>query len=53
MEQADTEKMGYWERFLQTGSVADYLSYTASSLGEHAPEQKDAKDCAEDRKDAG
>lgn len=37
MERRDTEKVGCWERFLQTGSVADYLSYTAST---REPEQE-------------
>lgn len=31
MERRDTETEGCWERFLQTGSIADYLSYTASA----------------------
>ncbi len=37
MERRDTENVGCWERFLQTGSVADYLSYTASA---REPEQE-------------
>ncbi|MBP3568784.1 MAG: hypothetical protein J6K04_06415 [Lachnospiraceae bacterium] len=25
----------YWQRFAKTGSIADYLNYTAHSRGEH------------------
>lgn len=40
MEQKDTERTDYWERFTKTGSIADYLSYTAGSL-EHGTPRED------------
>ena len=52
MEKEDTKRQGYWERFLQTGSVADYLNYTAGSENEHQPEREDVCDRAkENRRD--
>lgn len=29
MEQRDTKQEEHWQRFMQTGCIADYLSYTA------------------------
>lgn len=40
MEQKDTEKEECWQRFLETGSVADYLNYSASSFEEQVPERE-------------
>ena len=28
----------YWQRFSKTGSIADYLNYTAHSRGERRPD---------------
>jgi len=28
----------YWQRFAKTGSIADYLNYTAHSRGERRPD---------------
>ena len=30
----------YWQRFAKTGSIADYLNYTAYSRGEGRPENR-------------
>ena len=30
----------YWQRFAKTGSIADYLNYTAHSRGESRPEDR-------------
>lgn len=29
----------YWQRFAKTGSIADYLNYTAHSRGEHRQDE--------------
>lgn len=40
MEQKDTDKEECWQRFIRTGSVADYLNYSASSFEEQVPERE-------------
>lgn len=30
----------YWQRFAKTGSISDYLNYTAHSRGEHRREDR-------------
>lgn len=51
MERRDTETVGCWERFLQTGSIADYLSYTASAK-EPEQERESYENRSGDREDA-
>lgn len=34
MEQKDTKQEEHWQRFMKTGCIADYLSYTAGRAGE-------------------
>ena len=50
MEKEDTKRQGYWERFLQTGSVADYLNYTAGSKKEYVPERERVNDREEENR---
>ena len=50
MEKEDTKRQGYWERFLQTGSVTDYLNYTAGSAKEPVQERERVSDREEENR---
>ncbi len=37
---SDATANDYWQRFAKSGSIADYLNYTAHSRGEHRPDNR-------------